>query len=344
MSLGGLRWLLVVWLCCWGGGAWADVGQPEQCVPRVLNVMAARADVGVLVDASARRPAAGWVPVTLPDTWTLRWPGRGGEVWYRIDWDRGCGTGAAEAAALSPVALGIDVMSMAGEVYSNADLLWRDASLVEPLSHSWNIPRWWLLPASSLHEGVNTVWVRVVGLAELSPGLGHVRLGSPAAVEAEHASRLWRQRTAYVITAGLSTAMGCLFLVVWAMRRAEHAYGWYALMSLCWVLYLYTLLATSPWPFTATLALSRVSIAAFLLYTWCFCLFTWRFGGQVLPRLEQWLRWLVVLGVAAVLLAPQSTVVPVFTGVWIGFVLVFLPTVCSSSGVPGARGSRSTCC
>ena len=71
-----------------------------------------------------------------------------------------------------------------------------------------------------------------------------MRLGSPAAVEAEHASRLWRQRTAYVITAGLSTAMGCLFLVVWAMRRAEHAYGWYALMSLCWVLYLYTLLAT----------------------------------------------------------------------------------------------------
>ena len=320
--MGGLRWLLVVWLCCLGGGAWADVGQPEQCVPRVLNVMAARADVGDLVDASAR-PAAGWVPVTLPDTWTLRWPGRGGAVWYRIDWDRGCGTGAAEAAALSPVALGIDGMSMAGEVYSNADLLWRDASLVEPLSHSWNMPRWWLLPASSLHEGVNTVWVRVAGLAELSPGLGHVRLGSPAAVEAEHASRLWRQRTAYVITAGLSTAMGCLFLVVWAMRRAEHAYGWYALMSLCWVLYLYTLLATSPWPFTATLALSRVNIAAFVLYTWCFCLFTWRFGGQVLPRLEQWLRWLVVLGVAAVLLAPQSTVVPVFTGVWIGFVLVF---------------------
>ena len=66
MSLGGLRWLLVVWLCCLGGGAWADVGQPEQCVPRVLNVMAARADVGDLVDASARRPAAGWVPVTPP--------------------------------------------------------------------------------------------------------------------------------------------------------------------------------------------------------------------------------------------------------------------------------------
>ena len=53
---------------------------------------------------------------------------------------------------------------------------------------------------------------------------------------------------------------------------------------------------------------------------------------------------ILLLGVAAVLLAPQSTVVPVFTGVWIGFVLVFLPTVCSSSGVPGARGSRSTCC
>ena len=50
MSLGGLRWLLVVWLCCLGGGAWADVAGPEQCVPRLLHVMAARADVA---DAAA---------------------------------------------------------------------------------------------------------------------------------------------------------------------------------------------------------------------------------------------------------------------------------------------------
>ena len=202
--------------------------------------------------------------------------------------------------------------------------MWRDTSLVEPLSRSWNMPRWWVLPESGLHAGVNTVWVRAVGVVELSPGLGHLRLGSPAAVQETHASRTWRQRTVYVITASLSTAVGCLFLVVWAMRRSEHAYGWYALMSLCWVLYLYTLMATSPWPFNHTMGLSRLNIAAYVVYVWCFCRFTWRFGGQHLPRLERVLGAVAALAVAAVVLVPQPMVGPVFTFVWVGFVLVFL--------------------
>lgn len=246
-------------------------------------------------------------------------------MWYRIDWERGCADNTTHiTAASAPVALGIDGISMAGAVYSNGDLLWHDASLVEPLSRSWNMPRWWVLPESGLGTGTNTLWVRVVGVTELSPGLGHLRLGSPAVVQEVHASRTWRQRTVYVITASLSTAVGCLFLVVWAMRRSEHAYGWYALMSLCWVLYLYTLMATSPWPFSHTMGLSRLNIVAYVVYVWSFCRFTWRFGGQHLPRLERVLGGVVALSVSAVVLVPQAMVGPVFTFVWVGFVLVFL--------------------
>ncbi|MCH4596842.1 hypothetical protein L7A47_31545, partial [Achromobacter xylosoxidans] len=32
------------------------------------------------------------------------------------------------------------------------DLLWRDASQVEPLSRSWNMPRYWRLPESSVRD------------------------------------------------------------------------------------------------------------------------------------------------------------------------------------------------
>ena len=241
MSLGGLRWLLVVLVLMWGGiwesPVWAAeeipaATAPAACIPRVLAVTAARANAeatthGSAVDASLDRPDQGWISVTLPNDWSRSWPGHQGAVWYRIDWERGC---VDSTMAPMPVALGIDGISMAGAVYSNGDLLWRDTSLVEPLSRSWNMPRWWVLPESGLHAGVNTVWVRAVGVVELSPGLGHLRLGSPAAVQETHASRTWRQRTVYVITASLSTAVGCLFLVVWAMRRSEHAYGWYALM------------------------------------------------------------------------------------------------------------------
>ena len=335
MSLGGLRWLLVVLVLMWGGiwesPVWAAeeipaATAPAACIPRVLAVTAARANAeatthGSAVDASLDRPDQGWISVTLPNDWSRSWPGHQGAVWYRIDWERVC---VDSIIAPTPVALGIDGISMAGAVYSNGDLLWRDTSLVEPLSRSWNMPRWWVLPESGLHAGVNTVWVRAVGVGELSPGLGHLRLGSPAAVQETHASRTWRQRTVYVITASLSTAVGCLFLVVWAMRRSEHAYGWYALMSLCWVLYLYTLMATSPWPFNHTMGLSRLNIAAYVVYVWCFCRFTWRFGGQHLPRLERVLGAVAALAVAAVVLVPQPMVGPVFTFVWVGFVLVFL--------------------
>jgi len=305
----------------------AGAAQARQaCAPRVLGVQAARAD-------GDARPAHGWEKVSLPDTWTRRWPGFGGAVWYRIDWERGCAGGGpvAEAAAepaVEPVALGIDGISMAGEVFSNGELLWRDASMVEPLSRSWNMPRWWLLPESSLQAGVNTVWVRVAGIPELSPGLGRLRLGQAAQVRAFYEHHLWRQRSVYSLTAGMAAAVGGLFLAVWLLRRREQAFGWYALVSLSWAAYLATILATSAWPLdalpSATLAMSRLNIAVFVAYVLAFCMFTWRFGGQSLPRVERALRWLAALAAAAALLAPAAAVEAVFVVVWQGFALVFM--------------------
>ena len=308
------RWLLGLLLAWMGLAAWAAA--PDACAPRIVAVQAARAPDGA-------RPAQGWQNAALPDVWTRRWPGWGGDVWYRIDWERGC---AGDGTMAEPVALGIDGISMAGAVFSNADLLWRDAALVEPLSRSWNMPRWWLLPASSLHAGVNTVWVRVAGVPELSPGLGVLRLGPAAQVQARHARNLWRQRTLYEVTAGMAVAVGGLFLGVWLLRRQERAYGWYALVSLSWAAYLATLLATSPWPFASTLALSRLNIAVFVVYVLAFCLFTWRFGGQRLPRVERALRWLAAAAIAAAMLAPRAAVAPVFAVAWVGFALLFMAT------------------
>jgi two-component system sensor histidine kinase UhpB len=306
------RWLRVLSLC-WALAlavlhAGAARAEPAEGCP--FAVQAARAVEG------ASRPAQGWEPVSLPDAWIQRWPDHDGTVWYRIDWERGCAGG-------EPTGLGIDGMSMAGEVFINDNLLWRDMSLTEPLSRSWNTPRWWLLPDSTLREGLNTVWVRVVGLSALGPGLGGLRIGPSTMVAQVQSQRQWRQRSVYVFSAGLSAAVGCLFGVVWCMRRSERAFGWYALMSFTWALYLFTLLAESPWPFAETLALSRVNITVFVLYVLCFCLFTWRFGGQHLPRVERALRGLTLLAAGAALLVPQAGVAPVFLVVWVAFVLIF---------------------
>lgn len=294
----------------WAPAAASDGG--ALCAPRILAVHAAQSNDGV-------QPTQGWVPVTLPDVWTQRWPEHTGTVWYRMEWVRGCSFGHADA---QPLALGVNGMSMAGEVFINHDVLWRDASLVEPLSRSWNTPRAFVLPESALFKGVNTVWVRVVGSAMLSPGLGALRVGPVQEVMRDQERNHWRQRTVYLINLGLSAAVGCLFLVVWCMRPAERAFGWYAAMSLCWMAYISTLLVTSPWPFATTLAMSRVNVVVFVLYVVCFCIFTFRFGQQELARTEKLLWALAGLGIAAVLMVPDVWTGYVMAGVWLFSVLV----------------------
>lgn len=133
MSGWGRGWLLL-WLLAMAMAmamampAWAQTEvMPGTCAPRVLAIEAARPGADPQL-----RPTLGWEPAQLPDVWTRRWPGYEGSVWYRIQWERSC-AGQAE-----PLGLGVDGMSMAGELFINDDRLWSDASLVEPLSRSCN--------------------------------------------------------------------------------------------------------------------------------------------------------------------------------------------------------------
>ena len=303
---------LLVWLAALM--LWLPAGVlANTCAPRIVSVQAAPALDGA-------RPLTGWVSVTLPDTWTIRWPAHGDSGWYRIDWERGCENG-------EPVALGVDGISVAGEVYSNGDLLWRDAFLVEPLSRSWNVPRWWVLPESGLQPGMNTVWVRAVGPVALGPGLRGVRMGDPSTVAAQHYRTQWRQRTLYLINAVLCGMAGTLFLVVWALRRktpAGAAYGWFGLMALTWLIYLTTYLAYTQWPWPDSITRSRFSMVAMVGYVLSACFFTLRFGGQRLPRVEQALWALAAVGVGTAVLVPDDIAGRWFGRVWQGAMWVFI--------------------
>lgn len=298
---------LVVWLISLP----VQAASAPDCLPRILSMTSAEAH-----GSGGVRPASGWQPVTLPDIRKRPWSDLRGEVWYRIDWERGCAPGAAGP----PLALRVDGLVIAGEIHLNDHFLWRDASLVEPLSLSWLMPRWWPLPDALLRDGVNTIWVRVLAPEGLAQGLGTLQLGAADSIEASHLQRTWVQRTVLFLTIGLSSAMGLICLTIWCLRRAERAFGWYALMTFCWGLYLFTTLALTPWPFETALAHTRLNHASYLLYVACFCLFTWRFGGQRLPRLERWLGLVTALGLAVALFAPY----PLVESTWLGAVLIFL--------------------
>lgn len=289
---------MLAWLALLAAPAMA---QPDaaDCVARVLEVRSAQAGPG------GERPADGpaWHTVSLPDDWDSRWPQYSGAVWYRIDWRHGCGGAPAGQAALA-----VESIVMAGEIHLNDDLLWRDASLVEPLSRSWNMPRYWRLPQSSVRDGLNTLWIRVTGVAGQTPGLGPVHLGEPEALLRDHEMREWRNRTLFLVNLVISATLGALFFFLWAMQPRQSSHGWYALTALFWVLFCANVLAVSPWPFGTTLMAARANTIALTLHIACFCLFTWRFAGQSWPRLEKAMWCAVAVMLAAAIGVPDTAV------------------------------------
>ncbi|MDR0225945.1 MAG: histidine kinase [Burkholderiaceae bacterium] len=282
------RWLLALAVLA-GLPAWA-----QDCTPRILSTQARASDTAATPAAAAL--LQGWEDVTLPDRWTRRWPGHSGAVWYRLQWQPTC--------AGQPVALALRSMVMAGEVYANDDLLWRDRHLSEPLSRSWNLPRYWLLPGSALRPGTNTLWIRVHGIAEQTPGLGEVRLGEPQALRQWFEDSWWNQRTLFAMNLVVSLVLALLFAFAWLQRPASKAFGWYALNAGCWALFLTNVLMTEAWPYSSTLAAARANLLVFELFTLSFCLFTWRFGGQRFARMERLLWAFTAMAMAATVLLP----------------------------------------
>ena len=263
-----------------------------------------------------RPPTDGWVDVTLPDTWPQRWPGAD-VVWYRVQWRNEC-------ANTEAVAVAIKQMTMAGTVYLNDALLWRDARLEEPFSRSWNMPRYWLLPTAALSGPDNTLWFRITGRPHDRLGLDQVNIGSPDTVLPLHKNQVWQQRHLPTLSMSISLALGCLFLTLWLVRRTERAFGWYALASLSWALFISTILVTSPWPFNNSADWSRWTCSILAVYCSAFCLFTWTFGGQQLPRLARGLGVMTTLAIIALWLSPDAWLAPMLMVITSGYSLLFL--------------------
>ena len=243
------------------------------------------------------RPHEGWQLVTLPDLSQRHWPGFSGPAWYRLDWRADCQD--------EPLVLNIDRMVMAAEVWLNDDLLWRDESLVEPLSRSWNLPRYWLLPLSRQQDS-NTLWIRLVGSEHAAPGLGTVRLGTSTQVWPEYRVQLFQQRELILISLLISLVLGVLFLTFWLFRRQERAFGWFGLASLLWAVAFSNMLVTSSWPFTNGEVWDRISQLALALYCPVFCMFIWSFGGMRFVRLERGVWAGSILFCVAVVLVPKT--------------------------------------
>jgi signal transduction histidine kinase len=223
-------------------------------------------------------PDTGWVEVTLPDDWAKRWPGFDGVAWYRLTWN--------EPAAPIDRGVLIDYLNMAGEIEVNDIVLARDASLVEPLTRSWNTPRFFRLSAPLLHGGQNSLLVRVSGMAAYQAGLGRVSLGDPARMHARYERALFQHRDAQIVAYAIIATLGGFFLALWLFRRKETAYGWFTAMQMAWLAVSWNQFATSIWPFPSTDLYEAANTAALLGFCLFYTLFVLRICERRWPRRE----------------------------------------------------------
>jgi len=283
-----IRWLLLVLLSACAALADAQ----EAGVIRIAQAEAVRADW-----QSPTAPAQGWMQVLLADQWQTRWPDHDGVVWYRLRWQQG--------DADQPTGLLLDYTCMAAAVYLNGSLIDRDPSLVEPLSRSWHVPRYFLLQSPLLRQGENELLVRVSGLAAYQPSLGVVDVGDPTELQARYRKEIFVRHDLQVLDSAIGLVLAAVIGLFWLLRRKESMYGWYALSAVFGRLYDSNFFASSPWPFATTDAWQAFIGACYVAGAAAHTVFLLRFCERRWPRLERVLLAITVLVMAGALLWPQ---------------------------------------
>lgn len=263
-----------------------------QEVTRIEQAEAVRSDW-----SAQAPPTQGWVPVELRDLWEKRWPDHDGVVWYRVRWE--------QTDASQPVGLLLDYTCLAAAVSLNGQPIDRDASLVEPLSRKWHVPRYYTVPPALLREGQNELLVRVSGLAAYQPAFGTVSVGGPVALRGEYERERFARRDMQIFDAAVGLVLAAMIGIFWLLRPQDTLYGWYALSAVFGRLYDWNFIAGSPWPFRTTDGWQAFIAAVFVASAATHTIFLLRFSERRWPRFERGLLALASAAVVLALLFPQ---------------------------------------
>ncbi|CAB1212514.1 sensor histidine kinase [Acinetobacter bouvetii] len=268
-------------------------------------------------------PQQGWEAVNLPDQWKKRWHNYNGGAWYKIEWNWSCKNNAKLA---EPIAFFLDYINSAGAVYLNGDLIWKNQNLKEPLSKNWNVPNYWILPRAGLNAEENEILIYVRGNAFQSPGLGGIAFNDVQTIYEMHQSTIWERRTLFQINIILSITFGVICLVIWLLRPKETAFGWFALSSLLWVLFISNVLTTETYPFPTGLMAAQFNLMFFVLYIISFCIYLLRFIQKYLGKIESFVFVVTAFAILAIFITPVEHVYFVFSLIFVAYIGIFLLT------------------
>ncbi len=255
----------------------------------------------------------------LPDYWNNRWDGYNNSAWYKVLWKQDCPPNIHE-----PVTLAINNINMAGEIYLNDEFLWKDDSLKEPLSRGWHNPRFWILPSSSLRQGQNTLWIHVIGTPTQKSGLGQINLGEYSQVMDQYHQAVLEKRTLPSLNLFVNLIVGLFCLIVWLFVPSEHAFKWFGLVTILWLIYSFLILRPEPFLSLTSINTDKLSVIIFSFYVSVGTVASWRFAKNTFPKIEKTLLLFCILSTIIIIFSPTQYLPKTLNIIFLIGVMIFI--------------------
>ena len=253
-------------------------------VPSTPAVVIEFTEAEILHSGERQHPApdAAWSRVPLPDSWRKQQRDRGKIAWYRLKFD-------LPKAPRSPQSIYIPRITNNVAVHMNGVLL-GVSGRIDARELSWNTAQLFFVPPSLLRDGPNEILFRLHPDGMARAGLSRVHFGDEPMMREKFEQRLFIQSTAPKFIAWLLTMTALLSLALWASRRQETVFGFFALLCLATIARLWHTFTRDPeslgWVFAAPSISWMIAMETY---------FVLRFCGQQSPKFEK-----TTLGYAAI--------------------------------------------
>jgi len=218
---------LTVWLCLFSTSGLAQAADLAG-IHVIKNVEFAASNSNQPPVLSADQ----WQKIILPDIWQSNHPDYGGNIWYRS---------MLQVRELPDSLWGIYLprLSMNAAVYVNGVMVGTGGRFTQPMARNWNRPLYFTVPQSLWHRGENMIMVRVQADKNCRGALHAMQVGPDAQLCPDFKRAMKIQIDALKVLFVLSLCVSAITFALWLLRRRKDAmYGWYALGTFFWGIYI----------------------------------------------------------------------------------------------------------
>ena len=241
-------------------------------------------------------PATTWEVVSLPDSWGKMQRKRSSLGWYRLYFD-------IAQAPVAPQAVYIPRITNNIALHVNGVLLGVSGNLANR-EMSWNLAQMFVVPPGMLKAGRNEILIRLHPDGMSRAGLSRLHIGDEMPMRASYERRILYQSTAPKFIAALLALTALLSASLWASRRQETVFGFFALLCLAMIARLWHTFTRDIESWSWVVAAPSISwMLAMQTY------FVLRFCGQSSPRFERFIAVFAILATILLLLTSKAIIV-----------------------------------